>query len=111
MRHSTDVQLSNLAGRPYLSQVLPIDVAKSRLQVARPGSQCDISLLQNLRLLHKERESPCCLLASSVACSKAYSYLMLTSNISITAAGGFRGLYTGLSLVQTRAFPANAAQW
>ncbi len=50
--HSSAV---NLAGCPYLLQVLPIDVAKSRLQVARPGSQCDMSLLQNLRLLHKER--------------------------------------------------------
>lgn len=26
-------------------------------------------------------------------------------------AGGFRGMYLGLSLVQARAFPANAAQW
>jgi hypothetical protein len=53
--HTTELQLSNLTCCPHLLQVLPIDVAKSRLQVARPGSQCDMSLLQNLRLLHQER--------------------------------------------------------
>lgn len=37
-------------------QVLPIDVAKSRLQVARPGTLYDTSLLRNMQLIYRERE-------------------------------------------------------
>ena len=111
MHHSTNVQLWNLVARPYLVQVLPIDVAKSRLQVARPGSQCDISLLQNLWLLHKERACLDAPLRSMPHIVKAHVSAVLMSNVLSPFVGGFRGLYTGLSLVQTRAFPANAAQW
>lgn len=73
------IACGGLAGMAMWAAVLPVDVAKSRLQVAQPGTAYDVSLLRNMQKLYLER--------------------------------GLRGLYVGLSLVQARAFPANAAQW
>ena len=70
-----------LAGCRHLLQVLPIDVAKSRLQVARPGSQCDMSLLQNLRLLYNERARLHAPLHSLSHLLKAYISIVLMSNV------------------------------
>lgn len=45
-------------------QVLPIDVAKSRLQVAQPGTAYDVSLVRNIQKLYLESASVMSLLST-----------------------------------------------
>lgn len=44
-----------VAGTVMWAMVLPLDVAKTRLQVAHPGSPRDVSMLRQLRLMARER--------------------------------------------------------
>ena len=43
-----------LAGMAMWAAVLPLDVAKTRVQTAYPGSPADVGLLRQLRRLHAE---------------------------------------------------------
>ena len=43
-----------LAGTVMWATVLPIDVAKTRIQTATPGSPRDAGILRNLSMLHRE---------------------------------------------------------
>ena len=42
------------AGMSMWAAILPIDVAKTRIQTAWPGSAHDVGVLTQLRLLHRE---------------------------------------------------------
>ena len=79
------VMCGGLAGMVYWAVVLPIDTAKTRLQVALPrdcGSTAagDLGLLGHLRAVRAER-------------------------------GIVGGLYAGVGPVMLRGFVANAVQW
>ncbi len=49
------VLCGGLAGMTYWSVVLPIDTAKTRMQVAAPGSADDTGLLRQLRVVYAQR--------------------------------------------------------
>lgn len=75
------VLCGGVSGMVYWAVVLPIDTAKTRLQVATPRAGApDLGLLQHLREVHALR-------------------------------GFRRGLYAGAGPVMVRAFVANAVQW
>lgn len=55
MDATSAVACGALAGMTMWAVVLPIDVAKTRIQTAWPGSPEDVGLLSQLRVLYKER--------------------------------------------------------
>ena len=55
------------ASTPFhaLSAVLPIDVAKTRIQTAFPGSVNNVGILQNMRLMWQTGDAACCFSATA----------------------------------------------
>ncbi|CAL8469238.1 g8779 [Coccomyxa elongata] len=51
---ASSIVCGGLAGTVMWATVLPIDVAKTRIQTATPGSPRDVSILRNLTMLHRE---------------------------------------------------------
>mmetsp|Transcript_14356 Transcript_14356/g.43357 ORF Transcript_14356/g.43357 Transcript_14356/m.43357 type:complete len:303 (-) Transcript_14356:2366-3274(-) len=49
------IAAGGFSGMCMWAAVLPIDVAKSRMQIAQPGTKHDRSLAANLRMLYRER--------------------------------------------------------
>ncbi len=60
---ASSIVCGGLAGTVMWATVLPIDVAKTRIQTATPGSPRDVGVLRNLTMMHREGEAhiPCAL--------------------------------------------------
>ncbi|EIE21149.1 hypothetical protein COCSUDRAFT_48294 [Coccomyxa subellipsoidea C-169] len=51
---ASSIVCGGLAGMVMWATVLPIDVAKTRIQTATPGSPRDVGVLRNLTMMHRE---------------------------------------------------------
>ena len=119
------VVCGGLAGMVMWAAVLPLDVAKTRIQTAYPGSYQDVGVARQLHMVYREggRQLPglvrqlgglepwesttqpaLCLLATM----PSHPHPPTPTHL---LAGGIQALYAGLSPTLARAFPANAAQW
>jgi len=61
---ASSIVCGGLAGTVMWAAVLPIDVAKTRIQTATPGTSRDVGVLRNLTMMYREG-----LLLHAVMCS------------------------------------------
>jgi len=108
------VLCGGLAGAVMWAAVLPIDVAKTRLQTAAPGSAWDIGVAAHLRLVRACAPllplRPAAAQPSPPTADSARPTPFSTQS-QLWREGGPRRLYAGLLPTLVRAFPANACQW
>jgi hypothetical protein len=104
------VLCGGVAGVALWAAVLPLDVAKTRVQTAYPGSKHDYGVLGQLRVLWREGGRAADAFIRRMGGLRVLASAVLLPRVGESAvcstAGKFNSLYAGLSPTLVRAFPA-----